>query len=73
MIDNLIDIKASMNELFGRLKDYLETNKVMLEKIKIVIGNDLGSCERKDCTVEKPCAICHSLRQLDKDIDEVLG
>jgi len=45
----------------------------ILEKMKIVIGNDLANCRRSGCTVENPCSVCRELRRLDKEIDELIN
>lgn len=65
-------LKNDVNIVFDELNVYTENIKTVLEKTKIIIGNDLGSCKRDGCTVDKPCAVCRSLRQLDEEIDVFL-
>ena len=69
---NLKAIKKDASIVFSELDKYMDNLHTILEKMKIVIGNDLANCKRDRCTVDKPCAICKSLRQLDEEIDDLL-
>jgi hypothetical protein len=65
-------IKKDVNIVFSELDLYVNGVCSVLHKMKIVIGNDLATCKRDNCTVDKPCPICKSLLKLDSEIDELL-
>jgi len=69
---NLKAIENNANIVFSELSKYIDSLRSVLGKTKIVIGNDLAVCKRDNCTVDKPCVICRSLRQLDEEIDDLL-
>ena len=69
---NLKAIENNANIVFSELSKYIDSLRSVLGKTKIVIGNDLAACKRDNCTVDKPCVICRSLRQLDEEIDGLL-
>jgi len=69
---NLKAIKEDANIVFLELDKYIYSLHSVLDRTKIIIGNDLASCKRDNCTVDRPCVICKSLRQLDSDIDNLL-
>lgn len=68
----LSSLKSDLDIVLKEMSAYREQMRSILEKIKIVISNDLGHCKRDNCTVDKPCVICKSLRQLDEEIDDLL-
>jgi len=69
---NLKAIKEDVSIVFSELDKYIDNLHTVLSKMKIVIGNDLANCKRGNCTADKPCVICKSLRQLDEEIDGFL-
>lgn len=69
---NLRGIKNDTNLVFDELSEYADEVWSVLNRSKIVISNNLGACKWHNCTVEKPCTVCRSLRQLDEDIDSLL-
>jgi hypothetical protein len=69
---NLSGIENDVKLVCAELNEYTEKFRSVLDRVKIVIGNDLGGCKRDNCTADKPCNVCKSLRQLDEDIDGFL-
>lgn len=69
---NLKAIKEDTNIVFSELSKYIDNLHSILDKIKIVISNDLGHCKRDNCTVDRPCSVCKSLYKLNEDIDSLL-
>lgn len=65
-------IKNDSNIVFSELNKYMDNLHSVLMKTKAIIGNDLASCKRDNCTAGKPCTTCRSLRTLDKEIDSFL-
>jgi len=69
---NLKTIEKDTNIVFSELNRYIGNLHTILDKMKIVISNDLGHCKMDKCTVDKPCATCKSLYQLNDEIDSLL-
>lgn len=69
---NLKAIEKDVSIVFSELSQYIDNVHSVLDKMKIVISNDLGHCKRDNCTVDKPCQICGELRRLDEEIDGLL-
>ncbi len=65
-LENDIDI------VFKELKGYTANFKSIAERMKVVIGNDLGRCKRAGCDADKPCDICKQLYVLDEEINNLL-
>jgi len=69
---NLKAIENDANIVFSELSKYIDSVYSVMNKMKVVISNDLGHCERDGCTVNNPCLVCKSLYKLDDDIDSLL-
>ena len=69
---NLKAIEKDTNMAFSKLNKYIKSVHSVLNKMKIVISNDLGHCKRDNCTVDRPCPVCKLLYQLNDDIDDFL-
>ena len=65
-------IKNDANIVFSELSKYIDEIYSILDRTKAVIGNDLSSCKKNNCTIDRPCSVCKELRQLDEDIDGLL-
>jgi hypothetical protein len=66
------DIRKRIDADFGDLIAFLMHISGILERMRVVISNDLGSCKRNGCSRETPCQICKELYRLDDDIEQLL-
>ena len=69
---NLKAIENDANIVFSELGKYIGSVYSVMNKMKVVISNDLGHCKRDGCTADSPCSVCKSLYRLNKEIDDFL-
>lgn len=66
------ELKRLIGDLLKELPLVIGRPKILLEKSKALLGNQIGSCKREHCNVEKPCTVCKATMNLYDEIEDWL-